>query len=222
MKWESKIRDLQNVLVQLLKTQILPSESYLAGGTALYFYLRHRISVDLDFFTKKDFNPEMFAFKLREKFNAVDVEIMEKGSLIAFLSSEKIKFSLFVLPYHLLSSLNILELSEGITCAAASLDDIAAMKAIAISQRGSAKDFIDLYYIIKKTQIKFEDLSSFVQQKYQLEKKYEYHMKTAMMYFDDADREIDSIVLVRNENQFHQPSESEWKEIKEFFIRFIQ
>lgn len=222
MKWDSKIRDLQNILVHLLKTQILPPESYLAGGTALYYYLHHRISVDLDFFTKKEFNPEMFAFKLREKFNAVDVEIMEKGSFIAFLSSEKIKLSIFVLPYNLLSPLNTLKLSQGITCPAASLDDIAAMKAIAISQRGSPKDFIDLYYIIKHTKIKFEDLSSFVQKKYQLEKKYEYHMKTSMVYFDDADREVDSTALVRKDSRPHPLSESEWKEIKEFFIRFIQ
>jgi len=222
VNWERKIQGLKNILIQLLKSQILPSESYLAGGTALYYYLHHRLSVDLDFFTQKDFSPEMLVFKLREEFGTADVEIMEKESLIAFLSPEKIKFSLFSFPYHLLSSLKSLELSEGVTCPAASLDDIAAMKAIAISQRGSAKDFVDLYYLLKHTQIKFEDLSSFVQQKYHLEKKYEYHMKTAMVYFDDAERELDSIVLVQDEGHFRQLSESEWKEIKEFFGRFIQ
>lgn len=222
MNWENKIQSLKNILIQLLKSQILPSESYLAGGTALYYYLYHRLSVDLDFFTQKSFNPEMLVFKLREEFGTADLEIMEKESLIAFLSSEKIKFSLFSFPYHLLSSLKSFELSEGVTCPAASLNDIAAMKAIAISQRGSAKDFIDLYYLLKHTQIKFEDLSSFVQQKYLLEKRYEYHMKTAMVYFDDADRELDSIVLVQDKDHFRQLSESEWKEIKEFFGRFIQ
>lgn len=222
MNWESKIQGLKNILIQLLKSQILPSESYLAGGTALYYYYHHRLSVDLVFFTQKDFSPEMLVFKLREEFGTTDVEIMEKESLIVFLSPEKIKFSLFSFPYHLLSSLKNLELSEGVTCPAASLDDIAAMKAIAISQRGSAKDFIDLYYLLKHTQIKFEDLSSFVQQKYHLEKKYEYHMKTAMVYFDDAERELDSIVLVQDDGHFRQLSESEWKEIKEFFGRFIR
>jgi len=219
---KSKLRGLNNVLLKLLKIPILPSDSYLAGGTALYFYLHHRLSVDLDFFTQKDFIPEMLVFKLREKFGTVDVEIMEKESLIAFLSPEKIKFSFFSLPYPLLSSLKILELSNEATCSAASLDDIAAMKAIAISQRGSAKDFVDLYHIIRHTQIKFEDLSSFVQKKYQLEKKYEYHMKTAMVYFDDADREFDSIMIVQNKEHFRQLSESEWKKIKDFFFSFIR
>lgn len=115
-----------------------------------------------------------------------------------------------------------MELSEGFTCPAASLDDIAAMKVIAISQRGSAKDFIDLYFILENTHLRFDDLSSLVRKKYRVEKKYEYHMKTAMVYFDDAESEIDSIVLVQDEVHFHRLSESKWKEIKEFFVRFIQ
>lgn len=222
MNWESKIQSLKKILIRLLKSQILPSGSYLAGETALYYYFNHRLSIDLDFFTKKDFNPEMLVFKLRQEFGTADVEIMEKETLIAFLSPDKIKFSLFLFPYPLLSSLKSFELSGGVSCPAASLKDIAAMKAIAISQRGSAKDFIDLYTLLKQTRMKFEDLSSLVQKKYHLEKKYEYHMKTAMVYFDDAERELDSIVLVQDENRFAKLSESEWKDIKEFFGGFIQ
>jgi len=222
VKWESKLQGLKNILIQLLKSRILPPESYLAGGTALYYYFHHRLSVDLDFFTKRDFNSEMLVFKLREEFGTADVEIMEKGTLIAFLSPDKIKFSLFTFPYSLLSSLKDFEVSEEVSCPAASLDDIAAMKSVAISQRGSAKDFVDLYYLLKQTQIKFEDLSSFVQRKYQLDRKYEYHMKTAMVYFDDAEQDIDSIVLVQDDGHFRTLLESDWKKIKEFFARFTQ
>lgn len=222
MNWERKIQDLKNILIQLLKGQLLPPESYLAGGTALYYYFHHRLSVDLDFFSRKDFNSELLVFKLREEFGTAEIEIMEKESLIAFLSPEKIKFSLFFFPYPLLSSLKSVELDKDAICPAASLDDIAAMKAIAISQRGSAKDFIDLYYLLSHTQFKFEDISSFVQQKYTLDKKYEYHMKTSMVYFDDAEQELESIVLVHDDGQFRQLSVSKWKEIREFFVRFTQ
>ena len=222
MNWESKIHGLNNILIQLVKSQILPSDSYLAGDTALYFYLHLRLSIDVDFFTQKVFSPEMITYKLREEFGTASVEIMEKERLIVFLSPEKIKFSLFLFPYHLLSSLNSLELSKGVICPAASLDDIAAMKVIAISQRGSVKDFIDLYYLLKHAQFNFEDLSSFVRQKYHLEKKYEYQMKTAMVYFDDAEQELDSIVLAQDDGHFRQVSESEWKDIKEYFARFIK
>ena len=84
MNWESKIQGLKNILIQLLKSQILPSDSYLAGGTALYYYLHHRLSVDLDFFTQKSFNPEMLVFKLREEFGTANVEIMGKDQIPYF------------------------------------------------------------------------------------------------------------------------------------------
>lgn len=34
----------------------LPSDSYLAGGTAIALYHGHRLSVDLDFFTPRAFD----------------------------------------------------------------------------------------------------------------------------------------------------------------------
>lgn len=33
---------------------------YLVGGTALYYYLKHRFSIDLDFFTQKDIDFRKF------------------------------------------------------------------------------------------------------------------------------------------------------------------
>lgn len=41
---------LERQRVHLLQCNILPERSYPAGGTAVYFYLKHRLSVDLDFF----------------------------------------------------------------------------------------------------------------------------------------------------------------------------
>ncbi len=39
-------------------------DAYLAGGTAVALQLGHRISIDLDFFTVKDFVPKIFSAKL--------------------------------------------------------------------------------------------------------------------------------------------------------------
>jgi len=46
VNWQKQIDDLQKILVEVLESKILPQDSYLAGGTALYFYLNHRVSVD--------------------------------------------------------------------------------------------------------------------------------------------------------------------------------
>jgi predicted nucleotidyltransferase component of viral defense system len=206
-------RHLENILAKILKAAILPDDCYLAGGTALYLLFRHRFSVDLDFFSPRPFNPETLVFKFRGEFEEVDLELMEKETLILFLSPEKLKVSLFHLPYKLLSPLTGHKIKSGIVSSLASLDDIEAMKSLALVQRGSAKDFVDLFYLLKKTCHSFADLSLLVQ------RKYNYHLKTAMVYFDDAEREIAAIMIVDDSGGIRSISEKEWKEIKDFFMR---
>lgn len=92
--------------------------------------------------------------------------------------------------------------------------------AISIAQRGSAKDFVDLYHLLQKTQHTFKDVSNGVQRKYQLEKKYDYHLKTAMVYFDDAEKEVDTILLVDRSGKIRKMTQKEWKDLKQFFLRF--
>jgi len=213
---------LERLLLQLIEDRVLPQDGYLAGGTAVYFYLRHRFSIDIDFFTSKPFNGEALLFRLRESVEETDIEILEKDTLIAHISHEKLKFSLFHLPYDLLSPLRSYELKPGTICPVASFDDIEAMKAIALVQRGSAKDFVDLYHLLKHSGHSFFDLSRQVQKKYVVDKKYDYHLKTALVYFDDAERELDAIWLVGENGAARNISEKKWDDIKDFFMRFLQ
>jgi len=217
-----RVQNLEQILIQLLERKIFPEESYLAGGTAVYYYLHHRVSIDLDFFTPKPFNAEALVFKMRQAFQEVDLELIEKESLIMFLTSEKLKFSFFYLPYKFLSDLSYYEVRPGIPCPLASLQDIEVMKALALAQRGSAKDFVDLYYLLRKTGHSFDDLARLVQRKYQVDEKYNYHLKTAMVYFDDAEREVESIFLAGKQVEIRRMTEKEWEEIKKFFVRFCR
>lgn len=222
MKIKEKFSTLEHLLVLLVENNILPHDSYLAGGTAVYYYLSHRISIDLDFFTQKQFRAESLLFKIRELIKETTVEIIEKDTLIVYLSPEKIRFSLFFLPYKLLSTFNSHELKPGRLINLASLDDIEAMKAIALVQRGSAKDFVDLYYLLKENGHSFEDLSLRVRQKYNLEKEYDYHLKKALVYFDDAERELEAIWLIKEKGKVERISPKDWENIKDFFIRFCR
>ena len=213
---------LERLLLQLIESQVLPQGGYLAGGTAVYFYLRHRFSVDLDFFTPRPFNAEVQLFKIRELIKDTDVELLEKDTLIANLSPSRLRFSLFYLPYDLLLPLNPYKLKPGLVCPLASCDDIEAMKAVALVQRGSAKDFIDLYRLLQHTGHSFLDLALRVHKKYLVDEKYDYHLKTAMVYFDDAERELDAIWFVGDGDAARNISDQDWGQIKDFFIRFCQ
>ena len=102
----------------------------------------------------------------------------------------------------------------------ASLDDLEVMKALALAQRGSAKDFIDLFYLLKESSHSFSDLSSLVQLKFGVDKKYDYNLKTAMVYFDDAEAELKSIIMIDKSGEFRPITEKEWQDIKDFFIEF--
>ncbi len=213
---------LENQLARLLECDILPEKSYLAGGTAVYFYLKHRVSIDLDFFTPTSFNSDHLVQKIRNCFGDVQVELMQEKTLILFVSKEKVKFSLFMLPYQNLRENRPFALRNNIVCPLASLDDIEAMKAVAISQRGSAKDFIDMYRLVGKTGHGYNDILQAVIKKYKQDDSYEYQLKTSFVYFEDAEKEAPKILMIGENGEISPLKSKEWEHIKKFFARFIQ
>jgi len=215
-----KLAALNNILGRIVESQVLPDDCYLAGGTAAYIYFHHRLSIDLDFFSPQPFNSNSIIVKFRENFEQVDIELIEKDTVTIFLSSEKLKFSLFYFPYKLLLPVTAFNLEGSLSVNLASLDDLEVMKALALAQRGSAKDFIDLFYLLKKSSHSFGDLSRLVRLKFGVDEKYDYNLKTAMVYFDDAEAELESIIMIDKSGEFRPITEKEWQDIKDFFIRF--
>lgn len=213
---------LEKQLAHLLKCRLLPEKTYLAGGTAVYFYLNHRVSIDLDFFTPTPFNSELLVHKIKECFDEVHVELMEEKTVILYLSKEKVKFSLFLFPYENLEENQPVALSDGTICPLASLEDIEAMKAVAISQRGSVKDFVDMFFLLAKTGHYFEHILGTVIKKYGLDNTYEYQLKTSFVYFEDAENEVDNIIMVGVDKKKEKLEKKEWRKIKKFFQGFVK
>lgn len=213
---------LEKQLAHLLKCRLLPEKSYLAGGTAVYFYLNHRVSIDLDFFTPTPFNSELLLHKIKECFDHVHVELMEKNTVILYISKEKVKFSLFLFPYENLKENQPVTLTDGTICPLASLEDIEAMKAVAISQRGSVKDFVDMYFLLAKTGHHFKDILATVIKKYGLDNTYEYQLKTSFVYFEDAENEVDNMMMINADKKIEKLEKKEWQKIKTFFQGFIR
>ena len=52
--------------LETLKKEGLLKDFYLAGGTGLALQLKHRVSLDFDFFTKKGINPQVLAQKIKK------------------------------------------------------------------------------------------------------------------------------------------------------------
>jgi predicted nucleotidyltransferase component of viral defense system len=213
---------LEKQLAHLLKCRLLPEKTYLAGGTAVYFYLNHRVSIDLDFFTPTPFNSVLLVHKIKECFDHVHVELMEEKTVILYVSKEKVKFSLFLFPYENLQENQPVTLADGTICPLASLEDIEAMKAVAISQRGSVKDFVDMYFLLAKTGHHFKNILGAVIKKYGLDYNYEYQLKTSLVYFEDAENEVDNIIMINADKKKENLEKKEWRKIKKFFQGFIR
>jgi len=174
-------------------------KAYLAGGTALALQLGHRTSVDLDFFTQVELGEKILSADLHEL-----SEFKEEGVAWRTVWGKigETKFSLFYYKYPLLAKTHPF---RGINLLG--LKDIAAMKVAALGDRGTKRDFIDLYFLSKIYSL--DEILLLYNQKYgDLECKI-YHLIRSFDYFEDA--EVDNLP------QMLIPVS--WQEVKEFFHR---
>ncbi len=151
----SILTDKQKIILdQITRNQYLCDNFYFTGGTALSeFYLHHRYSDDLDFFSNKKIEQDIifsFITKLSEinnfKFSSRFVEVVYRFD-IQFPNSENIKVDFGCYPYPLIEKGG--KYKNGIRID--SLRDIATNKLLTINQRTDIKDFIDLYFLLNNT-----------------------------------------------------------------------
>lgn len=191
--------DKQTVLL-IKKISEIPSISdrfYLAGGTGLSLHLGHRRSEDIDMFTENRFFLEPF-MDIIYSFNG-QILTAEEGSIHCIIDNTKL--SLLYYPYRLLRPL-----CEFSGVKLASLDDIACMKIVAISQRAEKKDFFDIYEIAKIHSI--PEIKEWFHEKYRQKEKNCYHILKSLFYFHDAEESPDPVSL----------NGTTWNEVKDYLI----
>ena len=177
------------------------SDFYLAGGTALALHLGHRISVDLDFFNKQDFNEALIISKLSD---IGKLEVFQKSLQSITGSVDDVKVSFLGYKYPLLKPGTKLK-----DIALASVEDIACMKLDALSSRGTKRDFIDLYFIAKV--IPLSVIFEMFEKKYALIKYNMLHIKKSLTYFIDAEDDPMPKMIVP----------VTWKEVKDYFTEQV-
>ncbi len=162
----------------LKKLKSLPKGTYMAGGTALALQLGHRTSLDFDFYTKEHFETEIVLKSFQQDVPDIKIERIAKDTLI--LDADGISVSLFYYPYELIRNLVSF---EGINLA--SIEDVAAMKMVAVSMRGKRRDFIDVYYLLQKFSL--EEIIKFTIEKYPSYQPMV--ILKGLIYFKDAEKE---------------------------------
>lgn len=175
---------------------------YLAGGTGLALQLGHRRSDDLDFFSDHMFNTDAILSQL-----SVDkVLFTALGTVHCELKGIRLSFLYYEVP------LIQPPLSwRGIKIA--QFNDIVAEKIKTISQRGSKKDFIDLYAVLQlKCSVK--EACDLFKKRFQASDINFYHILKSLIFFEDAEQEPSPVVLLPGDDW-------KWKNIKSFFINNI-
>lgn len=137
---------------------------FLTGGTALAgFYLFHRKSVDLDFFSLKKLDKAVLENAIKtiardlkldyqllhfstDTFYSVELKTRNESLKLDFVSDVPVQFG------------KIEDFDGDIRID--SLENIAVNKVTAIFGRTDPKDFVDLYFLLKNKKFDFEDLVS--------------------------------------------------------------
>lgn len=169
VKNQFELAPLQKKTLSLFAQSLLAQRFYWTGGTALtFFYLQHRISEDIDFFSESPFLYEEllpFINSIRKNIHLKKVEEKRIFSRHEFFLHNKSKLRLEFVHYDFMP-LKKRKKWNGIYID--SLDDMAANKTMALLDRHDPKDAIDIFYLIHKSHFSPGKLLSLAKKKFGL------------------------------------------------------
>ena len=174
-----------------LATLPMLSEFYLAGGTALALQLGHRISYDLDFFSTSNAlgMAERSALARRlQKITPTTIKSEQDEQLYATIMGVEVSF---IYQHHPL----LFPLTEVNGLRLAQATDIGLMKLSAIKDRGTRRDFVDLYCLRKIAP--FKTLFELLPQKYSDRPDFTVHLAYALQYFVDAENDTRELQMLQ-------------------------
>ena len=171
---------------------------YLAGGTGLALQFGHRLSLDLDFFAKEQFDEEM----LLQGVQALDgFALVAKAPHTLHATVQKTKVSFLGYAYPVL-----FPTKPFLEVAVADPRDIACMKVSAVAGRGTKRDFVDLYLCAKQYGLK--EILRLFDQKFAQTHFSRIHILKSLTFFSDAEKDPMPHMLVP----------LDWDTVKQFFL----
>jgi hypothetical protein len=173
-------------LLKKLQSNKVFKDLLLVGGTSLALQIGHRISIDIDLFGKVEMNT-IELNKILSSYGEI-VKIQQTNNIHIFtLNGVKTDIVNYSYPW-------IREHVSSGGLRLASKEDIAAMKLSAITGRGTKKDFVDLYFLLRYFTL--SDMMSFYQEKYADGSIF--MVLRSLSYFDDAEEDPMPRMLIKS------------------------
>jgi len=176
--FKSTLSPVAQKALALLGESCIVKDGYLAGGSALALHFGHRFSFDFDFFSPVKFDPRKMNSALK-KLGTFRTEMAKGISVIG--EFQTVKFSYFHYKYPLLR-----KTMSFMGVEVAHQYDIAAMKLVAIMDRGTKRDFVDLYEHIQQG-LTLEQMFVLYDKKYGVFESNRFSLIKSIGYFGDAE-----------------------------------
>lgn len=148
------LSNFQKKTLAFFKKSPLAKKFYLGGGTALAeFYLHHRKSEDLDFFTQEELNLggiKKFASAIEKIVPLDKIEYQHGFGLYTFFFYPKEEVTKYKIDFGQYPFDPIEPLKKFADLLVESLYDLAVDKAHTVSIRPRLRDFVDLFFILQK------------------------------------------------------------------------
>ncbi len=178
-----------NTLVVLKQLMLIPElqDFYLVGGTCLSLRYGHRISIDLDLFSTKDFECQKIISVLEKKFQTFQYRNANNPiGVFGFIGDIKID----LVKHHHFKKIDDIIIEDEIRMF--SDKDIIAMKIFALLKRAQKKDFWDVAELLQHYSV--QDFIDFYNEKYPNQMLL-ISIPHALTYFEDANESEDPISL---------------------------
>ncbi len=170
-----------------LCTSLVGTDFVLAGGTGLALQLGHRISVDFDWFCRPDVFPPGLADRLSGLGHPITMLQDRADTMECLLATVRCTFIAFRPAFGPSA-----ERLHGMPIAP--IEDIGAMKLIAVSQRGAKKDFYDLYAILQERPL--HRIVERLRMMYTEPRPNPAHIAKSLVYFNDAEQDPEPRLLM--------------------------
>ncbi len=202
----------QQVLDLAAEDSFVTKQFYFTGGTVLsQFYLQHRVSEDLDFFSESEYDHATLVKQVTKMASKVGITKIEQQNLrgqdVFYLFTtpgEMLKIDFAYFPFEHLG-----EYGKYKALRYSSLEDIMTNKVQALLSRKRSRDYLDLYLGMKKLGWKTADLQKRYRLKFDVELSHE-QLATAFANVTDSQD------LPRFLGDYN------WKEVEEYFLKLAK
>lgn len=179
-------------------------EGVLAGGTALCLQITHRLSFDFDIFIQRELERKDLV-KLRRLVKIKEV-VKNTSEHLKVITLQNIAIDLVYYPYKLLFGK-----IPTVSLPLLSIKDIALDKAETIGRRALWRDYVDLFFLLKKEYVNLEEILKLAERKFGVEFNPRLFLQQ-LVYFKDLE-----IVKISWVKEKYSP-----KEIQEFLKKLVK